>query len=75
MAVTKVKEAFDFETLRTLGYRYSMMEGGYISPDGATIVIDNRKPYIREVMQFQPNVEKEHSKNIEKLREFNALEV
>lgn len=40
-------------------FNYDIMEGGYISKDFSVILIDNRKPYIGQLLQFTNNVDKE----------------
>lgn len=73
MTAIKIKDKSVFVSLeKELGYNYFMMEGGYVSPNGATIVIDNRKPYINEVMQFTPNGEG-HNENLKVLQELGYL--
>ena len=62
-----------FGVLTNYGYTYSMIEGGWISADLATIVSENRKPYHREIQQYSPN-EEAHEKNIEKLVSFGIAE-
>jgi len=74
MSKIKIKECLDHKKLEELGYNYSIMEGGYISKDGATIVNIDRRPYRREVAQYRANVEIEHMKNVAELRQINALE-
>jgi hypothetical protein len=63
----RVKENFQFDVLEQLEYRYSINEGGYVSSDLATIVIDNRRPYIGQVMQFSQNLEEKHLNNVNEL--------
>lgn len=71
----KVRVDFDFKILEVkLGYHYNIIEGGYVSPNGVTIIIDNRQPYIREVMQFTPN-DVGHGENVRQLIELDYIEV
>lgn len=74
MKRVKIKENLDHKKLEELGYNYVMMEAGYISKDRATIICIERNPYKREVMQYRGNVENEHIKNVEKLKELGFLE-
>jgi hypothetical protein len=69
-----IKNDFDQNKLKQQGYTFSVMEGGYISKDGATIVNIFRSPYERQVHQFRPDSESEHNANVEKLKEIDALE-
>jgi hypothetical protein len=64
----RVKEDFEYSLLKEIGYSYSPIEGGYISKDAATIVIDNRRPYIGQILQFTQNGSEQHLKNIEELK-------
>lgn len=73
MEKIKIKESFEHKRLEELGYEYAIMEGGYVSENGATIVSINRRPYEREVMQYSRN-EEQHKENINKLRDIGALE-
>lgn len=74
MTAIKIKDDSVFVLLeKELGYKYFMMEGGYVSPNGATIVVDNRRPYVNEVMQFTPDSEG-HEENVKVLRELGYLE-
>ena len=70
----KIKEDFEHSKLKELGYKYDIMEAGYISKDFATIVFINRSPYQREVTQFIPNAEVAHEENVEQLRQMDVLE-
>jgi len=70
----KIKANLDFKKLEDLGYSYSIVEGGYVSEDGATIISTDRMPYKRQVMQYKSNVETEHMKNIEQLKNIKVLE-
>ena len=74
MEKTKIKINLDYDKLEGLGYIYSIMEGGYISKDEATIISTDRRPYEREVSQYRANVGVEHMKNVEQLREFDIIE-
>lgn len=69
-----IKADLNYDRLEELGYVYSMMEGGYISEDGATIISIDRRPYERQVMQYKANVEDQHIKNVDKLKEADLLE-
>lgn len=71
----KIKEGFTASQLEELGYTLDMLEGGYISQDGATIVSMHRTPYQQEVMQYLPLSEEHHEKNLERLREVGAIEI
>lgn len=73
MEKIKIKEDFEHKKLEELGYTYVIIEGGYVSVDGATIVSISRRPYEREVMQYSRN-EEQHQENINKLRDIGALE-
>ena len=53
----------NFDVLTNYGYSFSMIEGGWISPDRATIVSQYREPYQRQIMQYSYN-EEAHEKNI-----------
>lgn len=66
--INRVKEGFDFSILEELDYEYSIMEAGYVSPDGATIVIESRAPHQGKVVQFSRHKEEEHNKNVEVLK-------
>ncbi|MER2031014.1 MAG: hypothetical protein ABS903_17780 [Solibacillus sp.] len=70
----QVNEHLSSVELRELGYRLSVIEGGYISKDGATIIHLFRKPYYGEVSQYKSGVEKEHEANVQQLREQGYLE-
>jgi hypothetical protein len=74
MVKQKVRIDFSYSQLGELGYRYSLMEGGYLSRDLATIVIDNRRPYIREVMQYTDCAEEQHLRNVEELKDKGYLQ-
>lgn len=75
MAKIKIKDDSVFDLVeKELGYNYFMMEGGYVAPNGATIVVDNRRPYVNEVMQFTPNDEG-HNENLKVLQELGYLEM
>jgi hypothetical protein len=54
----------DFSVLTYHGYFYSIIEGGWISADGATIVSENRSPYQRQIQQNKPNMQAAHEKNV-----------
>ena len=68
-----LNEDFNVDELLKHGYRESIMEGGFISPDCSTIVSVYRKPYINKVMQYSPNNEG-HINNLELLRGIGAIE-
>lgn len=70
----KVKDQLSSNELRELGYRLCIIEGGYISKDGATIIHLFRKPYNGEVSQYKRGVEKEHEANVQQLLEQGYLE-
>lgn len=70
----KIKENFNEMELERLGYRYVIMEAGYISKDGATVVSIDRSPYQRQVMQYTRDAEVAHEANVEQLRQMDALE-
>jgi len=55
-----------------LGYSYYIMEGGYISKDKATIIIDNRQPYIGQILALNPD-EQKHRDNLHELISSGAL--
>ncbi|PDZ94573.1 hypothetical protein CON36_33100 [Bacillus cereus] len=74
METVMIKAEFDHSKLKELGYSYAMIEGGYVSKDLATIVIINRSPYEREVMQYIPNAETNHMENVKKLKQIGAIE-
>lgn len=74
MSNVKIKVDLDHSKLEELGYIYSIMEGGYVSSDGATIVSISRSPYQRQVMQYRANAEAEHLANVELLKQVGALE-
>jgi hypothetical protein len=74
MEIIKIKKDLDCKKLEHLSYTYSISEGGYISKDEATIIYISRSPYKRQIMQYQPNVELEHMKNIDQLRKIDILE-
>lgn len=74
MAYPKIKENLNHGILENLGYSFNMMEGGYISPDRATVININRRPYERQVAQYRPNVEDAHRANLEQLQQYNILE-
>lgn len=74
MKKVKIKADLDRTILEELGYAYSIMEGGYISEDGATIISINRRPYEREIQQYSANSEDKNLANIEQLRKIGALE-
>jgi len=57
----------NYDVLTDYGYTYSMTEGGWISADFATVVSQNRCPYQGQIMQFTPDREELHEKNITKL--------
>ena len=40
-------------------FTYDAIEGGYVSNECAVILIDNRRPYIGQLLQYRRNVEKE----------------
>lgn len=69
-----IKSDLQHSKLEEIGYSYSILEGGFISADNATIIFIMRSPYERQVAQFIPNVESKHMANIEKLREIDAIE-
>lgn len=73
MKKIKIKKELDHQRLEDLGYTYVMIEAGYMSKDGATIVSIDRSPYQREVMQYSRDEEK-HIANVQKLREMDLLE-
>lgn len=60
--------------LEHLGFSYSITEGGYISPDRSTIVIDSRIPYIGEVMPFHLDKEAGYNDVVTLLRDARLLE-
>ena len=64
-----------FNVLTNYGYTYSMTEGGWISADGATVISEIRKPYERQIMQFKPDAEEAHEKNVNKLVSFGLAEI
>lgn len=70
----KIKEDFNEIELEKLGYRYNIMEAGYISKDRATIVSIDRSPYQRQVMQYTQDAEVQHEANVAQLQEMNILE-
>ena len=70
----KVKEDFDFGVLQAHGYIYSIMEGGYISADHSTIIIETRQPYINCVMCFDGNKEF-YNKNVEMLIQLGFVDL
>lgn len=73
MTTIKIKDKSVFNLLeKKLGYSYAMMEGGYVAPNRATIVIDNRRPYINEVMQYTPD-KNGHENNVKVLMELGYL--
>ncbi len=74
MSIIKIKADLDHDRLEEQGYTYSIMEGGFVSSDGATIISFSRAPYQREVMQYRGNAEAEHSENVELLSLIGALE-
>ncbi|MGE7129191.1 hypothetical protein [Lysinibacillus xylanilyticus] len=74
MSNVKIKVNLDHGKLEEMGYIYSIMEGGYVSPNGATIVSISRAPYQRQVMQYRANAEVEHLANVELLNQVGALE-
>lgn len=69
----RIKDYYNEDQLRDYGYTYSIVEGGYISADRATIVIIRRSPYERMVMQYSPNMENEHMRNLKYLKEIGAI--
>ena len=70
----RVKSTLDSQGLLRLGYQLVVMEGGYVSKDGATIVHLFRAPYNGEVSQFRAGTEDQHIKNVQQLREAGYLE-
>jgi hypothetical protein len=73
MEKSMVKPDLDHSKLEDLGYTESMMEGGYVSKDGATIVYTARRPYIGEVVQYRAKVETKHMQNVDQLRKLGLL--
>ena len=69
-----IKTDLDHDKLIELGYTFSVMEGGFVSKDAATIVSIDRRPYERQVMQYRANAEVKHLENVEKLKQIDALE-
>jgi len=53
-----------FDVLINYGYRYSTIEGGWISANRATIINENRSPYQRQIQQYNPNMQEAHEENI-----------
>lgn len=72
--VVRIKESVDDSVLENLGYYYSIMEGGFISKNRATIVIDAREPYVGQVMNYRRGTEDDHKLNISVLAENGLLE-
>lgn len=70
----EIKDYSVFMQLRNHGYVYNILEGGYIASNGATIIIDSRRPYIGKVMQLTPNVIG-HEENIEKLMDLGYIKL
>lgn len=60
--------------LEALGYRYNIMEEGYVSPDESTIVVDRRSPYIRHVQQFARDREEDFRRCVAELDRLGYLE-
>jgi hypothetical protein len=60
------------EKLRALGYQYHITEGGYVSADKATIIIDNRDPYKGQIKMYTRRADN-HRKNIKTLLQFGAI--
>jgi hypothetical protein len=54
----------EFSVLANHGYSYSIIEGGWVSTDGATIVSETRSPYQRQIQQYKPDMQEAHDKNI-----------
>lgn len=70
----RVKQGFSYQALEELGYTYSPIEGGYLSKDLATIVINNRRPYVGRVVKYMNMDEELHLKNINELQDKGYLE-
>lgn len=68
-----IKES-NYEKLEPLGYTYGISEGGYVSKDLSTIVIETRSPYIGLAMQYRRGMEKAFIFNVLKLIDLNILE-
>lgn len=66
--------AENFNKLKALGYGFSIMEGGYVSPDNSTIVIETRAPYNRCVRQYQPNRDDDFCRCVAELDRLGFLE-
>lgn len=64
---------FDFDLLEGLGYEQSIMEGGWRSESGATVIYDMRRPYIGRVMMFPGYPEEEFHKDLNSLQEKGYL--
>jgi len=69
--IVKIIDAYDLNNFGAdygNDLEYSISEGGWISKDRSTIVITERQPYKREVIQYLPYMEKEYH---EYIRRFN----
>jgi len=68
-----INEDVSESQLLDLGFTYAIMEGGYMSRDYATIIIDNRAPYNGQIQQYSRGMEEEHIRNIERLEKAGLL--
>lgn len=76
MKILKIKEDFDYKKLEELGYRFVPIKAGYVSKDGATIVLTHRIGQKRKVLQNREGEKAKikHLKNVEELKRIEAIE-
>jgi|GEM_PF-2983036 len=64
--------SFNEAKLHTLGYKYSVLKDGFVSKDDATIIVNNRQPYIGQIISAQPQ-HQQHLNNLYQLIQFGAI--
>jgi len=58
--------------LASLGYRFNILQAGYVSEDGISIVVTHRNPYQGQILMYRDN-KKRHIENYRKLVQFGAV--